>query len=81
MRGSDLAWVHFDERLWLSVPVEPRFEKKVLQDENLDSGVVEKIKDAEEMGDVKFVTLEVESAEELDQVIPLLQLRHAVLSA
>lgn len=81
VRGSDLAWVHFDERLWLSVPVEPRFEKKVLQDENLDSGVVEKIKDAEEMGDVKFVTLEVESAEELDQVIPLLQLRHAVLSA
>jgi hypothetical protein len=81
VRGSDLTWVHFDERLWLSVPVEPRFEKKVLQDENLDSRVVEKIKDAEEGGDVKFATLEIQSAEELDQAIPLLQLRHAVLTA
>jgi hypothetical protein len=79
VRGSDLAWVHFDERLWLSVPVEPRFGKKVLQDENLDSRIVEKIKDAEEMGDVRFATLEIRSAEELDQVIPLLQLRYAIL--
>jgi hypothetical protein len=81
VRGSDLAWVHFGERLWLSVPVEPRFGKKVLQDENLDSRVVERIKDAEEMGDVRFATLEIQSTEELDQVIPLLQLRHAVLRA
>ena len=81
VRGSDLAWVHFDEQLWVSVPVEPKFEKKALQDENLDSQVVERIKEAEEMGDVKFATLHIRSAEELDQVIPLLQLRHTVLIA
>jgi hypothetical protein len=81
VRGSDLAWVHFDERLWLSVPIEPRFGKKVFQDENLDSRVVEKVKDAEEIGDVRFATLQVQSAEELDQVIPLLQLRYSLLRA
>jgi hypothetical protein len=79
VRGSDLVWVHFDEGLWLSVPVEPKFEKKVFQDENLDSRVVERVKDAEEIGDVKYATLEIRSAEELDQAIPLLQLRHSVL--
>ena len=81
VRGSDLAWVHFDDQLWLSVPVEPKFEKKVFQDENLDSQVVERIKEAEEMGDVKYATLQIRSPEELDQVIPLLQLRHSVLIA
>jgi len=81
VRGSDLAWVHFDEQLWLSVPVEPKFEKKVSQDENLDSQVVDKIKEAEEMGDVKYATLQIRSAEELDQVISLLRLRHSVLTA
>ena len=79
VRGSDLVWVHFDEQLWLSVPVEPKFGKNVLQDENLDSQLVERIKDAEEIGDVRYATLEIRSAEELDQVIPLLQLRHSVL--
>ncbi len=81
VRGSDLAWVHFDDQLWLSVPVEPTFEKKVFQDENLDSQIVERIKEAEEMGDVKYATLQIRSAEQLDQVIPLLRLRHSVLIA
>jgi hypothetical protein len=81
VKGSDLVWVHFDEEFWLSVPVEPKFGKKVFQDENLDSRVVERIKDAEEMGDVKYATLEIRSSEELDQVIPLLRLRYSVLSA
>jgi hypothetical protein len=80
VRGSDLVWVHFDEHLWLGVPVEPKFEKKVFQDENLDSQVVERIKDAEVMGDVKYATLQIRSPEQLDQVIPLLRLRHSVLT-
>jgi hypothetical protein len=80
VRGSDLVWVHFDDKLWLSVPVEPKFEKKVLQDENLDSQIVERIQDAEDVGDVKYATLEIQSAEQLDQAIPLLRLRHSVLS-
>ena len=80
VRGSDLAWVHFDEKLWLSVPVEPSFAKKVFQDENLDSQVVNRVKEAEEMGDVRYATLDVGSPEELDQVIPLLRLRHSILS-
>lgn len=79
VKGSDLLWVHFDDQLWLSVPVEPNFGKKVFQDENLDSQVVDRIKDAEDMGGVKYATLEIRSAEELDQVIPLLRLRHSVL--
>jgi len=81
VRGSDLAWVHLDEKLWLSVPVEPRFAKKVFQDENLDSQVVDRVKEAEEMGDVKYATLEIRSGAELDQVIPLLRLRHSILMA
>lgn len=81
VRGSDLVWVHFDDQLWLSVPVEVKFEKKVSQDENLDSQVVQRISEAEDMGDVKFASLQIRSAEELDQVIPLLRLRHSVLTA
>jgi hypothetical protein len=81
VRGSDLVWVHFDDQLWLSVPVEPKFGKKVFQDENLDSRVVERIKDAEDMGEVKYASLQIRSAEQLDQVIPLLRLRHSVLTA
>jgi len=81
VRGLDLVWVHFDEQLWLSVPVEPKFGKKVFQDENLDSQVVERIKDAEDMGEVKYASLQIRSAEQLDQVIPLLRLRHSVLTA
>lgn len=80
VRGTDLAWVHFDEKLWLSIPVEASFAKKVLQDENLDSQVVDRVKEAEDIGGVSYATLEVRSSEELDQVIPLLRLRHAILS-
>ncbi|HKM77070.1 MAG TPA: hypothetical protein VJZ32_11705, partial [Candidatus Bathyarchaeia archaeon] len=43
VRGSDLLWVHFDEHLWINFPVEPAFEKKVLQDENLDSHIIESV--------------------------------------
>ncbi len=81
VRGSDLAWVHFDDQLWLSVPVEAKFEKKVSQDENLDSQVIQQINEAEDMGDVKYASLNIRSAEELDRVIPLLRLRHSVLTA
>jgi hypothetical protein len=79
VRGSDLVWVHFDERLWLSVPIEPRFEKKIFQDENLDSQVVDRVKEAEEMGDLKLATLDIRTADQIDQVIPLLRLRHSIL--
>jgi hypothetical protein len=81
VRGSDLVWVHFDDQLWLSVPVEPKFGKKVFQDENLESQVVERIKEAEDMGEIKYASLQIRSAEQLDQVIPLLRLRHSVLTA
>jgi hypothetical protein len=81
VRGSDLAWVHFDDELWLSVPVDAKFEKKVSQDENLDSQVVRQISEAEDMGDVKYASLQIRSAEELDQVLPLLRLRHSLLIA
>lgn len=73
LHSSDLVWVHFDDHLWLSLPVEPNFEKKVFQDENLDSQVVEQIKDAEETGGVKYATIAIRSGEELDHAIPLLR--------
>ena len=79
VRGSDLVWVHFDERLWISFPVEPKFEKKVAQDENLDSEIMDAVKDAEESGGVKTVKMHIKSDEEVDSVIPLLRLRHSVL--
>jgi hypothetical protein len=79
VRGSDLVWVHFDERLWISFPVEPKFEKKVVQDENLDSVIMDAVKDAEESGGVKTVKMHIKSDEEVDSVIPLLRLRHSVL--
>jgi hypothetical protein len=69
------------DRLWVHIPIEPEFEKKVLQDENLDSLIVEKVKDADEIGDVKVAKLEVRSAEEIEQIMPLLKLRHAILVA
>jgi len=81
VKGSDLVWVHFDEGMWLSVPVDPKFEKKIFQDENLDSNVVEQVKEAENMGEVKLATLQIRSDEQLDQAIPLLQLRHSILTA
>ena len=79
VKGSDLVWVHFDEHLWINFPVEPNFEKKVLQDENLDTEVVDFVKVAEETGGVKWATAEIKSVEGVDQVIPILKLRHSVL--
>jgi len=79
VRGSDLVWIHFDERLWISFPVEPNFEKKVAQDENLDSVAIGAIEEAEESAGVKTVKMEIKSNEEIESVIPLLRLRHSVL--
>lgn len=79
VKGSDLVWVHFDEHLWINFPVEPNFEKKVLQDENLDTEAVDFVIEAEETGGVKWATAEIKSNEGVDQLIPLLKLRHSVL--
>ncbi len=81
VKGSDLVWVHFDEHLWINFPVEPNFEKKVLQDENLDSEVVDCVIEAEESGDVKWATAEIKTAQQLDQIIPLLKVRHSILAS
>jgi len=81
VKGSDLVWVHFDEHLWINFPVEPNFEKKVLQDENLDTEVVDCVKEAEETGGVKWATVEIKSNDRVDQVVPLLRLRHSVLAS
>jgi hypothetical protein len=81
VKGSDLVWVHFDEHLWINFPVEPNFEKKVLQDENLDSEVVGFVKEAEESGDVKWATVEIKSGDRVEDVIPLLKLRHSILAS
>jgi len=81
VKGSDLVWVHFDEHLWVNFPVEPKFEKKALQDENLDSNSLEHLKDAEEAGGEKWATMEIKSGEQVDQVLPLLELRHSVLDS
>ncbi len=79
VRGSDLVWVHFDEHLWINFPVEANFEKKVLQDENLDSVVVDCVKEAEKAGDEKWATLRIKTSDHVEQIIPLLKLRHAIL--
>ncbi len=79
VKGSDLVWVHFDEHLWINFPVEPNFEKKVLQDENLDSEVIDCVKEAEDTGGVKWATVELRKGEHVDRVIPLLKLRHSIL--
>ena len=81
VKGSDLVWVHFDEHLWVNFPVEPNFEKKVLQDENLDNYVVECVKEAEQTGNEKWATVEIKSGENVDQVVPLLELRYSVLAS
>jgi hypothetical protein len=81
VKGADLVWVHFDERLWLNFPVEPKFEKKALQDENLESRVIECVKEAEETGGEKWATVELESSDQVDEVLPLLELRHSVLAS
>jgi len=79
VRGLDLVWVHFDERLWISFPVEPNFEKKVAQDENLDSVAMGAVQEAEEIAGVKTVKMDIKSNEEIESVLPLLRLRHSVL--
>lgn len=81
VKGSDLVWVHFDEHLWVSMPLEPQFEKKVLQDENLDGSIVDAVKEAEDSGGVKWAKMDIKSNEEVDSIIPLLRLRHSVLFA
>ena len=81
VKGSDLVWVHFDEHLWINFPVEPNFRKKVLQDENLDSYLIECVREAEEASGEKWATVEIKSSESVDQVIPLLRLRHNILSS
>ena len=79
VRGSDLAWVRFQDRMSVSFPVEPNFEKKVYQDESLDSSVVEQVKEAEESGDVKWANVDVKTADDVDSVFPVLKLRHSIL--
>jgi len=81
VKGSDLVWVHFDERLWVNFPVEPKFEKKALQDENLDSSAIEHVKDAEDTAGEKWATVELKSGEAVEQILPLLELRHSVLQS
>jgi hypothetical protein len=80
VRGADLVWVHLVDRLWVHVPIEPDFEKKLLQDENLDSAVVEQVKEAEETGGLKLAKFEVKSTNEIEQIMPLLKLRHSSLT-
>ena len=81
VKGSDLVWVHFDEHLWVNFPVEPNFEKKVLQDENLDSYVVDCVKEAEDTGGEKWATVEIKSGEVVEQLVPLFQLRYSILAS
>jgi len=79
VRGSDLVWVHFDEHLWISFPVEPNFEKKAVQDENLDSAAMSAVQEAEELSGVKTLKMDIKSDQEVESVMPLLRLRHSVL--
>jgi len=81
VRGADLAWVHLVDRLWVHIPIEPGFEKKVLQDENLDSDVIERVKEAEETDGVKLAKLEVKSTDGVEQLMSLIKLKHAALVA
>lgn len=81
VRGADLVWVHFDDHLWISFPIEPNFEKKVVQDENLDTVAVGTVQDAEESDGVKTAKMEIKSDAVIESVIPLLRLRHSVLMA
>ena len=81
VKGSDLVWVHFDEHLWVSFPVEPNFEKKVTQDENLDTPIIDLVKEAEESGGVKLAKMNIASSEAVEQLLPLLRLRHSMLTS
>jgi hypothetical protein len=73
--------VHLTDRLWVHIPIEPSLEKKVLQDENLDSELIEKVSESEENDGVKLAKLEVKSIDSIDQVMSLLKLKHAALVA
>lgn len=79
VRGSDLVWVHFDEHLWINFPVEPSFEKKVLQDENLDSHIIESVQEAEESGDTKWAKIQLRSDKEIEDIVAVLELRNSFL--
>jgi hypothetical protein len=79
VNGSDLVWIHFDKKMWVSVPLEPKFEKKILQDENLDSYVIDGVKDAELDGQVKLAKIEIVSSDHVEQILPLLKMRHSSL--
>jgi hypothetical protein len=81
VRGSDLVWVHFDEHLWINFPVEPSFEKKVLQDENLDRRVIESVQEAEESGDTKWAKIQLRSDKEIEDIVAVLELRNSFLRA
>jgi len=79
VRGTDLARVRFEDQLAVAFPVEPNFEKKVYQDENLDSAVVEQVKEAEESGETKWASVDIRSADDVESVFPVLKLRHSIL--
>ena len=81
VRGSDLVWMHFDDHLWISFPIEPNFEKKVAQDENLDSVAVGAVQEAEESSGVKTAKMDIKSDAQIESAIPLLRLRHTTLLA
>lgn len=81
VRGSDLVWVHFDEHLWINFPVEPSFEKRVLQDENLDSHIIESVQEAEESGDIKWAKIQLRSDKEIEDIVAVLELRNSFLRA
>ena len=81
VRGTDLARVRFEDQLSVTFPVEPNFEKKVYQDENLDSAVVEQVKEATESGETKWASVDIKSADDVDNVFPVLKLRHSILMA
>jgi len=79
VKGSDLVWVHFDDQLCISFPIEPNFEKKVAQDENLDSAAMSAVQEAEELSGVKTLKMDIKSDQEVESIVPLLRLRHSVL--
>lgn len=81
VRGTDLAWIHLIERVWVHIPIEPSLEKKVIQDENLDSDLIERVKDTEEADGVKVAKLDVRSEDGVEQLMSLIRLKHAALLA
>jgi len=81
VRGTDLARVRFEDQLAVTFPVEPNFEKKVYQDENLDNAVIERVKEAEETGETKWASVDIKSTDDVENVFPVLKLRHSILMA